>query len=75
LEKRRLQASKQKVEPQMDEKEGKREICFKRGPSANPYAKITLKDRRQGVKERRRLYTFIANDRRGGMADRRKRPV
>jgi hypothetical protein len=59
----------------MDDKEGKREISYERGPSANPYAKITLQDRRKAVKQRRRLYTFIANDRRSGKADRRKRPL
>jgi hypothetical protein len=59
----------------MDEKADKKEISFERGPTANPYARITLQDRRHGAKERRKLDTFIANDRRSGLADRRKKPV
>jgi len=59
----------------MDDKVGKKEVTFERGPSANPYAKITLHDRRQGSKERRKLYTFIANDRRSGVVERRKKRV
>ena len=30
---------------------------------------------RKGVKDRRKLHTYIADDRRSGIADRRKRPV
>jgi hypothetical protein len=30
---------------------------------------------RKGLADRRKLHTYIANDRRSGIADRRKRPV
>jgi hypothetical protein len=36
------------------------------GPPGNPYAKIMRTERRLGLKDRRRLNTYIANDRRGG---------
>ena len=42
------------------------------GPPGNPYAKITRTERRKGSVDRRRLNTYIANDRRGGLSDRRK---
>ena len=32
-------------------------------------------ERRKGAKERRTLHTYIANDRRSGLADRRKGPT
>ena len=42
------------------------------GPPDNPYAKIIRTERRLGLKDRRRLNTYIANDRRGGLPNRRK---
>jgi hypothetical protein len=37
-----------------------------------PYAKIILQERRDSPTDRRTLHTFIANDQRSGIADRRK---
>jgi hypothetical protein len=42
------------------------------GPPGNPYAKIILTERRKSSADRRRLKTYIANDRRGKVSDRRK---
>jgi len=33
------------------------------------------KEQRQGQKDRRKLHTYIAHDRRSGIADRRKHPI
>jgi hypothetical protein len=49
---------------------GKIEIV--KGPPGSPYAKIYIEERRRGQKDRRRLPTFVANDRRSGIADRRE---
>ena len=42
--------------------------------SEKPKLRINLKDAdvRKGPKDRRKVHTFIANDRRSGIADRRK---
>ena len=39
-----------------------------------PRLRVNLKDkdRRTGPKDRRKVHTFVANDRRSGIADRRK---
>ena len=50
----------------------KREIVLKIGPSDRPYAKLYVKEKRKGLEDRRKLQTYIANDRRSGIADRRK---
>jgi hypothetical protein len=50
----------------------KREILLKIGPSDKPYAKLYVKEKRKGLEDRRKLKTYIANDRRSGIADRRK---
>ena len=42
------------------------------GPSDKPYAKLIFTEKRFGLNERRKLHTYIANDRRSGIADRRK---
>ena len=42
------------------------------GPPGNPYAKIIRTERRKSPLDRRRLHTYIANDRRGKVSDRRK---
>jgi hypothetical protein len=49
----------------------KRKVVIERGPSNYPYAKIILPEKRTGPKERRKLYTYIADDRRCGIASRR----
>jgi len=51
--------------------EEKRQIIIERGPPSGPYAKIIIPEKRQGPKDRRKIYTFIADDRRSGIADRR----
>jgi len=42
--------------------------------SNKPKLRINLKDsgRRMGPKDRRKVHTYVANDRRSGIADRRK---
>ena len=42
------------------------------GPPGNPYAKIIRTERRKSPMDRRRLRTYLANDRRAGLPDRRK---
>jgi len=49
------------------------EITIIRGTPDHPYAKIILKDMRSGSKDRRIMQTYLANDRRSGIADRRRR--
>jgi hypothetical protein len=41
------------------------------GPPDKPYAKIFLPDKRVGEEDRRKAHTFVAQDRRSGIADRR----
>ena len=43
-------------------------------PFKNPIMRINLKDAdlRTGPKDRRKMHTYFANDRRNGIADRRK---
>ena len=45
-------------------------------PFNEPRLRINLKasDIRTGPKDRRKVHTYIANDRRSGIADRRKNP-
>lgn len=38
-----------------------------------PYAKIIVPEKRKGQKDRRKLHTYFADDRRAGFADRRNR--
>ena len=54
-----------------DIKKGKESI-IKIGPSDKPYAKIIFTEKRFGLNDRRILHTYIADDRRSGIADRRK---
>jgi hypothetical protein len=42
------------------------------GPPGNPYAKIIRTERRKSSVDRRKLRTYLANDRRGKVSDRRK---
>ena len=42
------------------------------GPSSNPYAKIFLPEKRMGLQDRRKTHTYVADDRRSGIVDRRK---
>ena len=47
-------------------------VVIKVGPTGTPYAKIMRTERRLGLRDRRRLNTYIANDRRSGLSNRRK---
>jgi hypothetical protein len=49
-----------------------KKVVIKVGPPGNPYAKIMLTERRISLKDRRSLNTYIAADKRNGIADRRK---
>lgn len=56
----------------MKENKKEKQVVIEVGPSNNPYAKIILPQKRTGPKDRRELNTFIADDRRIGIATRRK---
>ena len=56
----------------MERTDAKRQAIIERGPSSNPYAKIIIPEKRKGPKDRRKINTFIADDRRSGIAERRK---
>ena len=56
----------------MEEFSESEKIVITVGPQGNPYAKIMRTERRISFNDRRRLNTFIANDKRSGIADRRK---
>jgi hypothetical protein len=56
----------------MESSKQKKQVVIKKGPSGKPYAKIILPERRKRPKDRRKINTFIADDRRSGIADRRK---
>ena len=56
----------------MERSDGKKLVVIKRGPASKPYAKIIITEKRKAPKDRRKTNTFIENDRRSGIADRRK---
>ena len=56
----------------MDMSNNSEKVFITVGPPGNPYAKIIREERRLGINDRRRLNTYIAKDRRGGLAERRK---
>ena len=58
----------------MKESEKKKETVIEIIPPDRPYAKIILRERRTDQKDRRKIHTYISDDRRSGIADRRKRP-
>ena len=43
------------------------------GPPDKPYAKILMPEKRVNQEDRRKIPTYIADDNRSGIADRRKR--
>jgi hypothetical protein len=51
----------------------RQELIRKIGPPDKPYAKLIYTERRMALFDRRKLYTYIADDRRIGIADRRKK--
>ena len=57
----------------MKRKDEKQKVIITRGPSSKPHAKIIISERRKASKDRRKINTYIENDRRSGMADRRKK--
>jgi hypothetical protein len=63
-----------KLELQMKESEQKKEAVLEIGPPDRPYAKIIIRERRTDQKDRRKIHTYISDDRRSGIADRRKGP-
>lgn len=55
----------------MDKVKKPEKVVIVVGPLNNPYGKIIQSERRFRTEDRRRLYTYIADDRREGFADRR----
>ena len=56
----------------MSGKNKRKELILEIGPTDKPYAKLFFTEKRIGLEDRRKLNTFIADDRRSGIADRRK---
>ena len=57
----------------MEQKDENRQVILERGPSSKPHAKIIISEKRKALKDRRKINTYIADDRRSGIADRQKR--
>ena len=57
----------------MEEADNNKHAFYEIGPADKPYAKVMVPERRSGLEERRKIPTFIADDRRSGIADRRMR--
>ncbi len=56
----------------MNDTKKRKESILKIGPPGKPWAKLIFTEKRFGLKDRRKLHTYIADDRRSGIADRRK---
>jgi hypothetical protein len=56
----------------MSKSKKRNETTLKIGPPDKPYAKLIVKERRVRLNDRRKLHTYIADDKRSGIADRRK---
>jgi hypothetical protein len=56
----------------MERGDEKQRVVITRGPASEPYAKIIIVEKRKATKDRRQSNTFIANDKRSGIADRRE---
>ena len=56
----------------MERSHDKGQVVITRGTDSKPYAKIIITEKRRAAKDRRKINTYIANDRRSGIADRRK---
>ncbi|MGD8992163.1 MAG: hypothetical protein PVI00_11985 [Desulfobacterales bacterium] len=56
----------------MSDPKKSKKSTIKIGPSDKPYAKLIFTEKRFGLYDRRKLHTYIADDRRSGIADRRK---
>jgi len=48
------------------------QVIIEIGPSSEPYSKIIIKEKRNRPTDRRQINTFLAAERRCGIADRRK---
>ncbi|CAB1057107.1 hypothetical protein D1BOALGB6SA_1846 [Olavius sp. associated proteobacterium Delta 1] len=57
----------------MVQAEAKRQEIIDEAPSSGPYPTKIILVKRKAQKDRRKINTFIADDRRSGIADRRKR--
>ena len=55
----------------MDKVKKSEKVVIAVGPQSSPYDKIIRTERRFWTKDRRKLYTYIADDRREGFVDRR----
>jgi hypothetical protein len=53
--------------------EAKKREIINREPFSEPVATKIVLEKREVLKDRRRINTFIADDKRSGIADRRKR--
>jgi hypothetical protein len=49
-----------------------RPVILNLEPTEEELSKVNLRERRNGLQDRRMIPTYIANDRRCGIADRRK---
>jgi hypothetical protein len=58
----------------MDDNQKRKNVILEIGPSDKPYAKLIVSEKRFGPTDRRNLLTYLAKDRRSGIADRRKKP-
>ncbi len=56
----------------MEKSKNSGQVVIKVRPPGTPHAKIMRTERRSGLRDRRGLNTYIANDRRDGLPDRRK---
>lgn len=56
----------------MDHSENRKQAVVEVGPYGKSYAKIFVSEKRQNQKDRRKIYTYIADDLRKGVADRRR---
>ena len=57
----------------MSDNNKKNESTITIGPPDKPYAKMFITERRVGLSDRRKLHTYLADDRRSGKADRRRK--
>jgi hypothetical protein len=57
----------------MDDTGERKKVVVKIGPPDKPYGKLIVTEKRTKTRDRRKVHTYIAEDRRSGIADRRKR--
>ena len=58
--------------PEMNEFDDIKPVILHLDPTKEELARTILRERRLGSKDRRKIPTYIADDRRSGIADRRK---